>query len=74
MRTIAVSDIHGHAQTLMALLQKIDYKPNEDRLFLLGDYVDGGPDSLGTVRAVMDLCAQDAAKVQVLGGNHDELF
>ncbi|CAM4355269.1 metallophosphoesterase [Saccharibacillus endophyticus] len=74
MRTIAISDIHGHARTLIALLEKIHYEPTQDRLYLLGDYVDGGPDSLGTVRMVMDLCAQGAGNTQVLGGNHDELF
>jgi len=74
MRTIAISDIHGHARTLIALLEKIHYEPTQDRLYLLGDYVDGGPDSLGTVRMVMDLCAQGAGNTQALGGNHDELF
>ena len=52
-RIIAVSDIHGHLSLLKALLEKIRYKPGDDLLFLVGDTVEKGPDSLGTLRYVM---------------------
>ena len=48
-RIIAVSDIHGHLSLLKALLEKIRYKPGDDLLFLVGDTVEKGPDSLGTL-------------------------
>ena len=57
-RIIAVSDIHGHLSLLKALLEKIRYKPGDDLLFLVGDTVEKGPDSLGTLRYVMKLCEE----------------
>ena len=44
MAKYAISDIHGCLKSFQALLEKIDLK-KEDELFLLGDYIDRGPDS-----------------------------
>ncbi len=40
-----IPDIHGCLLTFKALLKNIKLK-KDDRLFLLGDYIDRGPDSL----------------------------
>ncbi|GMK38110.1 serine/threonine protein phosphatase [Paenibacillus sp. CCS19] len=68
-RTIAISDIHGCVEELNELLARMKYKPDRDRLMLLGDYVDRGPNSSGTVKRVMELVHNGAI---ALRGNHDQ--
>ena len=53
-RVIAVSDIHGRAKYLNALLEKVHYTPN-DSLFIVGDIVEKGLENLQTLRRVMEL-------------------
>lgn len=44
-RDLAVGDIHGHFTRLEAALRAVDFDPQADRLFALGDLVDRGPES-----------------------------
>lgn len=67
-RLLVVSDVHGHLQWLKELLKKMDYGGN-DVLIIVGDLVDKGSESLGTVRYVMELCRQ--RPVYVTMGNVD---
>lgn len=71
-RTIVISDIHGYFQTFKQLLQQISYHPLQDRLMLLGDYVDGGPSGREVVQYVRALSRLEG--VRVIGGNHDDMF
>jgi serine/threonine protein phosphatase 1 len=66
-----ISDIHGQRTVLELLLKHINLKA-DDQLYLLGDYVDRGPDSIGTLLLVTDLLNQP--NVTVLLGNHDQMF
>ncbi|WP_206831489.1 metallophosphoesterase family protein [Alicyclobacillus fructus] len=68
-RTIFISDIHGHLRPFARLLKVVDYRPDRDQLVLIGDYISGGPDSLGVLRRVRQLCADGAV---ALRGNHEE--
>lgn len=68
MRRLAVSDLHGEADRLLQVLRAADFRPGLDRLFLLGDYIDRGPDSAGVVRIVRELVECGAV---ALKGNHD---
>ena len=70
MATWAIGDIHGHAAKLDHLLRSIDYQPSRDQLCFVGDLVNRGPDSLGTLRKVHKLCRANERNV-VLLGNHD---
>lgn len=54
-RMLAVSDIHGHCQHLRRLLTMAEFS-EKDILFIVGDIVEKGPESLKTLRYVMDLC------------------
>ena len=42
--------------------------------FLLGDYCDRGPDSLGVFELIMDLQKRYGDRVVALRGNHEEMF
>lgn len=56
----------------MALLDKVKYDKHKDRLVVLGDLVDRGPDSLQVVNYLMRMAA--SYNVSVVGGNHDDMF
>ena len=71
MRQFAISDIHGCPKTFLALLDKIAFSKS-DELFLLGDYVDRGPDSKGVLDAIFDL-QKNGYTLRCLLGNHEEL-
>ncbi len=50
MAVYAIGDIHGCRQTLEALLARIKFSASKDILWLAGDLVARGPDSLGVLR------------------------
>lgn len=70
-RLVAVSDIHGNGHLLERLLGELDFS-EEDALFLLGDFIERGRNSLATMRLVMRLCA--AGNAFALQGNCDTLW
>ena len=67
MALYCIGDLQGCSAPFARLLEKIDFSPSRDTLYLLGDLVNRGPDSLGTLRRLKSL--GDAA--QCLLGNHD---
>ncbi len=71
-RRFVISDIHGCAKTFSALLKKI-HLHKTDTLYLLGDYVNRGPDSKGVLDHVLKLF-KNGYDVRASLGNHDELL
>ena len=67
MSLYLIGDLQGCNAPFQRLLQAIDFSPSRDTLYLLGDLVNRGPDSLGVLRSLAAL--GDAA--QCLLGNHD---
>jgi bis(5'-nucleosyl)-tetraphosphatase (symmetrical) len=55
---------------LKHLLETIDFSPSRDHLFALGDLINRGPDSLGTLELLQSL----GASATCLLGNHDWHF
>ena len=66
-RLVIVGDVHGHLDTLKALLRKIGFdNKHGDHLIFAGDLVTKGPDSKGVVKLAMDLGAS------AVRGNHED--
>ena len=54
-RILAVSDIHGHRAWLEKLLKKVRFT-SDDVLFIVGDIVEKGPESLNTCLLYTSRC------------------
>jgi len=62
-----VGDIHGCLGEFERLLEKIGWQLSRDKMWLVGDIVNRGPDSLGVLRWAYD----NRDRVQLVLGNHD---
>lgn len=67
MALYLIGDVQGCNAALGQLLDKLAFSPSRDTVFLLGDLVNRGPDSLGVLRRVIAL----NGAAQALLGNHD---
>lgn len=70
-RILVCTDIHGHSFPLSLLLDKAGYSPSNDLLVILGDMIDRGPDSAGTIKLCRQLEKDGAV---ILMGNHEIMF
>lgn len=67
MATYAVGDIQGCLRPLQALLIHTKFKPEKDKLWVAGDMINRGPDSLKTLRFLYHL----RHSLNIVLGNHD---
>ncbi len=67
-----IADIHGCAETFKRLIRKLNLNVH-DQLFLLGDYVNRGPDSAGVLDFILAL-QQQKYQVYPLVGNHEVML
>ena len=65
-RVWAIGDVHGHADALENLIAELDPNPG-DRIVLIGDLIDRGPDSRMVIRI-----AKERAGTFVVRGNHED--
>ncbi|MDB5874573.1 MAG: biotin transporter BioY [Ramlibacter sp.] len=67
MALYLIGDVQGCDAPLGRLLEKIDFSPSRDTLYLLGDLVNRGPESAAVLRRLMGY----GESAQCLLGNHD---
>ncbi|MEC9090364.1 MAG: metallophosphoesterase family protein [Candidatus Thermoplasmatota archaeon] len=66
-RVWVIGDVHGHSDALENILTEIDTNPG-DRIVLLGDLIDRGPDARMVIRI-----AKERGGTFVLKGNHEDM-
>jgi len=67
MATYAIGDIQGCFASFSHLLEEIGFNPARDQLWLVGDIINRGPDSV----AILRWAKQHEASLRVVLGNHD---
>ena len=72
MTRYAIGDIHGGLKTFRALLGRLGLRRG-DRLYLLGDLIDRGPDSQGVLDTVLNL-REAGFNVRPIRGNHEDML
>ena len=68
-RVLVISDIHGNLPYLKGLLEKAGFC-RDDILILDGDFLEKGPDSIGTLHYIMELSRE--GNIYPILGNCDE--
>jgi len=63
----AIGDLQGCYKSFMQLLEKIDFDPNRDQLWLVGDLVNRGKGSL----EVLEYVYKHQKSIKIVLGNHD---
>lgn len=67
MANYVIGDLQGCFSEFKQLLQKVNFNPSKDHLYLVGDIVARGPDSL----ACLDYLYQHQDSISITLGNHD---
>src|SRR5690625_4891803 len=71
----SISDIHGDYEALIDTLSLVDLDSDRNnKLFLLGDYINIGEDSCRVLYHIKDLEEKYPNQVVVLIGNHEQMF
>ena len=68
IRTILIGDVHGCIDEFDELLKTLSYSAATDRIILLGDLINRGPDSIGVIRRSREL------NLESVMGNHEHKF
>ena len=72
MKTFVIGDIHGCCRAFDGLLEKLQPDPSSDRLILLGDLFDRGPDSWEIFQRVKILADLYGSRFVLIRGNHED--
>ena len=71
MTTFIIGDVHGMKRELQRLITRLAPK-NGDTLVFVGDLIDKGEDSPGTVRFIRELSETAPFEIIVVEGNHED--
>ena len=66
MKTYCISDIHGHFENLTRFINTLD---TDDKVYVLGDVIDKGKDSIGCLQLIMN-----DKRFSMLLGNHEYMM
>lgn len=72
-RRFAIGDVHGCSKTLRKMVDDVLQLKPEDTLYLLGDYIDRGPDCKGVLDYLMQL-KDSGFDIRPLMGNHEKML
>ena len=64
-----ISDLHGEEPRLFMMLDLINFSPERDKLYVLGDTVDRGPSPIECIRLI-----RKTPGIISLMGNHEEMM
>ena len=70
----AISDIHGYLDEFRDALNKVNLNDKDNRLFLLGDYLDNGLQSFQVISKIIELEEVYPNQIITILGNHEEWF
>ncbi|CMY14393.1 metallophosphoesterase [Streptococcus pneumoniae] len=73
-KLFAISDIHGHLGEFLSALSKVDLSDKNNRLILIGDYIDNGHQSFQVISKIIELEELHPNQIITLLGNHEEWF
>lgn len=68
-----IGDIHGCSATFRKLLWEQINPQQEDEIYLLGDYIDRGPDSKGVLDIIFE-AQEEGFTMKCLRGNHEQFL
>lgn len=71
MRTWVIPDVHGCLLTLRYVVENMIRFQKDDKLYILGDIIDRGPESKGVIDYIMGLEAA-GYMVTTIRGNHED--
>jgi len=71
MATYVIGDVHGCLRTLEALFARLPFDAASDRLWMVGDLVNRGPDSAGVLRWARCRERELGERFVAVLGNHD---
>ncbi|CAJ1003302.1 MULTISPECIES: metallophosphoesterase family protein [Brevibacillus] len=75
MAIYLVSDIHGHYEVLRTALDRVSFSPQQgDRLYVLGDVVDRGPQSREALQYLLNLRQTYPDRIVLIKGNHEQML
>lgn len=70
-KTFVVGDVHGCLHAFERLLERIEFNPKRHGLWLVGDIVNRGPDSLAMLRRAIKLERKMGERFRMVLGNHE---
>lgn len=75
MKHYAIGDIHGCYLTMKRLIvEELSFNIKEDKLILLGDYIDRGPRSCDVLTYLFTMQCFKPSNIILLKGNHEEMY
>lgn len=75
MSTYLVSDIHGQNRAFQKALRDVSFSPQgDDRLYVLGDMIDRGPESKDVLLDLLSLRQAYPNQIFLIKGNHEQML